>query len=233
MEIKLKDSPEDVPKPPPYGAYRTFWNFILSLAEHPLPQVIDNSVMGTRGGSAKSELYGALRFFDLIDAAKRPTPTLHGLVGNPTADQMRELVLTHYQPVIALGLETATPRQVDEVLQKLGTSGGTTAKARTFFIHAAQDLGIEVGRTLATSRAPTTTRRRRAPRAKSGSANQAPKETAPTAPTLPTLIQGLIERLPPNGEEWQADDALQWLEIARPALAFAYGFKYPEVEKSS
>jgi hypothetical protein len=216
---------------PPYGAWRTLWGFILGLAEHPLPQFIDNSVMEGRSGSTKSELYVGLRFFGLIDAEKRPTPTLHWLVSSPTLDRMRDLVVRHYQPVIELGLETATPRQLDEALLALGSGNGTIPKARAFFLHAAQDVGVELGRTLVSSKAPSAGRRRRAVRPRRESSGRLPRTTeiadTPAVLPLPLLIQGLVARLPPEGEGWDPAEALQWLEIVRPALAFAYGFEYP------
>ena len=56
--------------------------------------------------------------------------------------------------------------------------------------------------------------------------HQTPCASLPPARSLPTIVEGLVERLPANGEEWNAKDAEEWLALARPALAFSYSFEY-------
>lgn len=220
---------------PPYGGFQTFWNFIaLQLAEGPLPQLLDHHVMGSRGGSARTELYVALRFFGLVDSEKRPTNRLRGLVSDPSPSAFRPIVEDAYAPVIALGLDTATPSQVDEQLNELGSTQSTTHRARVFFIKAAEHVGIEIGQTLKNAKAPT---RRRSAKKKTNVVKpveeQTPSDSPAAAPDLPTLVQGLIERLPRDGESWNASEAQQWLEIAKPAFSFAYAFSYEEEGPSS
>lgn len=211
---------------PPWGGFQTFWNFIEQLHEHrPVPQVLDRAVMGNRGGSARTELYVALRFFGLIDGDKKPTETLLQLVENPTPENFRPLVDSRYEQVIALNLTTATPSQVGDRLAEIGSTPSTVTRARTFFLKACELVGIEVGKTLLTAPAPP---RRKSPRKarKQPQEEQAPPPPAPPARSLPTIVEGLVERLPANGEEWNAKDAEEWLALARPALAFSYSFTY-------
>jgi hypothetical protein len=216
---------------PPYGGFRTFWNFIGQLHDDlPLPQILDRSVMGQRGGSARSELYMALRFFGLIDGEKQPTEKLRQLTADPTKEKLGILVKTRYEPIIGLNLVTATPRQVDEALMQMGATPAIVARSRTFFLNAAEEAGIEVGKLLKTARAPTTTPRRRT----------RPKRVAPTGDqngsengggtgtggavvgTLPPLIGALVAKLPPESEGWNEADAKQWLALAAPAIAYDY-----------
>src|SRR5262245_25824444 len=81
---------------PPYGGFRTFWNFVEQMHEFNsaghFPQIIDRSVMGQRGGSSRAELYIALRFFQLIDDDKRPTTSFQTVVSNPDKQALRGLV---------------------------------------------------------------------------------------------------------------------------------------------
>jgi hypothetical protein len=216
---------------PPYGAYKAFWSFILALSEHPLPQYIEDSAMGNRSGTSKSELYAALRFFELIDSERCPTAKLRSLCENPTTDKMRDLIQLHYRPVLDLRLETATPSQVDVALQSMGTTKGTIPKARAFFIHGAQDVDIPLGRSLVSGRPPAATRRRRGVRSVRGGGRE---EISPRMRVMPArekalhpLIEGLIEDLPSEGNTWEASRASQWLDLARPALAYVYKFEYP------
>lgn len=210
---------------PPYGGFGTFWNFIQQLHEQlPLPQRLDRAVMGSKGGSTRSELYTALRFFGLIDDEKAPTARLHALTQKPDKEELRKLWEEAYASVIALDLTTATPRQVDEQLEALGSSASTTARSRTFFLNGADDAGIEIGHTLKTARAPTSGPRR--PRRKAAP-KAAPKVDEEPKSKRPKVIEGLIDGLPAKGEDWSAEDAEQWLSLARAAFEYAYGFKYP------
>ena len=204
---------------PPYGGFGTFWNFIGQLGEAgDLPQVLDRSVMGNRGGSARSDLYTALRFFGLIDDEKRPTDALRELAADPTKDNLRGLVETRFGPLIELGLGTATPTQVGEALTTMGATPSTVARSRTFFLNACEEAGIEIGKTLKTARAPSTTGRRR-PRAKKQTDEP---ETQGTAPTLPPLIGALVAKLPAEADGWNESDAKQWLSLVAPSIAYDY-----------
>lgn len=214
---------------PPYGGFRSFWNFISQLHEHrPLPQILDRSVMGTRGGSSRSELYTTLRFLHLIDNEKRPTAPLDDLTADPTAEKLRPLIETHYAPVINVGLANATPRQVDEALLALGSTPATVQRARTFFLHAAEEAGIEVGRPLKTAprgHGGGTTRRRRPKQVKEPTdqnGQQQFQQTKLPATGLPQVIGALVAKLPTEAEGWNEEDARDWLALARLAIAFDY-----------
>lgn len=223
MDAQATETPK-----PPYGAFRTFWNFIEQLSENgPLPQLLDRSQMGNRGGSARSELYMALRFFGLIDENKAPTSALHELVADhPDTAKLRAGVESSYATVIALDLSTATPKQVDEQLIEKGSMPSTVQRARLFFLNACETTGIEVGNPL--KNAPRTPPRRRTRKPKpAAQAETTPLEPTPPSTKLPMLVQGLVEKLPTDGESWSAAEAEQWLEIARPAFAYAYTFDYP------
>lgn len=212
---------------PPWGGFQTFWNLIQQMHEHrPVPQVLDRAVMGNRGGSARTELYVALRFFGLMDGEKKPTPVLLELVEDPTPEKFRSIVESRYQQVIALDLTTATPSQVGDCLSEIGSTPSTVGRARTFFLKAAELVGIEVGKTLSTP--PSTPRKKTTRKSRKNNAQQEPPP--PPTRSLPTIIEGLVERLPANGETWNHEDAEEWLALARPALAFSYKFTYEKNE---
>ncbi len=209
---------------PPWVGFQTFWNFLQQLHDHrPVPQILDRAVMSGRGGSTRTELYVALRFFGLMDDDKKPTQALQDLVQSLSPETFRPLVESSYAQVIALDLTTATPNQVQERLSGLGSTPSTVVRARTFFLKAAEHTGIEFGKTLQT--APSPPPRKRTSR-KSRKTNSEPETPPAPTRTLPTIVEGLIERLPPNGDEWNAEEAEEWLALARPALAFSYGFNF-------
>jgi hypothetical protein len=217
---------------PPYISFRTFWNFIEELHEHlPLPQVIDSSVLGSnRSGAARSQLLIALRFFGLIDDDKRPTARLQELVESPDQAKLRAMLEKYYAPVIAIDLETAAGSQFDEALRDLGAGQGSTLrKARTFFLNAADEAGIEVGRTLKQAPGPPRTtrprarRKRRAPQPIEAEFTPSPSPRTGQHP----LIQGLLMQLPDSGS-WTATDRKRWLDVAGGVLDMLF-----EVEDSS
>lgn len=218
--------PETTNTPPPYLSFRTFWNFIEELHEHlPLPQVIDSSVLGSnRSGAARSQLLIALRFFDLIDEDKRPTANLKALVESPDQGKLRALLENHYAPVIAIDLKTAAGSQFDEALRDLGAGQGSTfRKARTFFLNAADEAGIEVGRTLKQAPAPPRTskpRTRRKPQRSQPAEVEFSPSPSPRSGSHP-LIQGLLMQLPEDGG-WTAVDRQRWLDVAGGVLDMLY-----------
>jgi len=107
-----------------------------------------------------------------------------------------------------------------------GSMPSTVQRARLFFLNACESAGIDIGLPLKNAPRSTPRRKARKPPAK---AQAEPAETlpVPTASKLPMLVQGLVEKLPGDGESWSAAEAEQWLEIARPAFAYAYTFDYP------
>lgn len=220
---------------PPYGGFRTFWNFIEQLSEDGnVPQRLDRSVMGSRGGSSRAELYIALRFFRLMTEEKAPTTALHETAADPTPQKLRELVERSYAPVITLGLKDATPRMVDEALSKLGATPSTVQRSRTFFLNAAEEAGIPLGKTLKNNRAPTTAPRKRPKRTPKP---KGPAEEKPAAKDgkdgLPDLIVAMIEKMPTEEEGWDDQEALRrFLNIWSVNVAYAYGFDPEQVTGS-
>jgi hypothetical protein len=219
---------------PPYGGFGTFWNFIQQLHEHrPLPQILDRSVMGNRGGSSRAELYIALRFFGLIDENKAPTETLEVVTMEPDATKLRGLVQSAYAPVIALNLATATPRQVDDALAGLGATPSTVSRSRAFLLNACEAAGIEFGRLLQQARvrggSPGSQTRAVGSRARA-TRRTTRKEPPPPVTALPPLVAALLADLPASGEEWDVASAQRWLSLFVPALAYGYNLNVEEIK---
>jgi hypothetical protein len=216
---------------PPWGGFGTFWNFVGQLHDDGgLPQILDRSVMGNRGGSARTELYGALRFLGLIDDEKRPTERLRTLAADPTAQRLRELLEDAYAPVVGLELMTATSSQVGDALVGMGTSPSTITRARTFFLNAAEQAGIPIGNPLKTKRAPSTSVRRRVrPKKKPPAEEDEPTPKAQRG-SLPPVIGALVAKLPDG--DWTAAEAKQWLGLVAPAIAYDYELDIKELQPS-
>lgn len=216
---------------PPYAAFRTFWRFIENLSEQgSLPQHLEKPAFGGMSGSARSQVMVGLRFFGLVDEDQRPTPKLRELVAGPTADKLRALLETHYPEAIALGLDTATVRQLDGVLRDMGAGQGETLRrSRIFFIHAANEAGLEVGPYLQAGPAPPTVpkpRRTRASRANGKSASTASAPDPATRPgftsDLHPFIQGLLQELPPPGSPFPEERQQSWIDLAKATFKLLY-----------
>jgi hypothetical protein len=217
---------------PPWGGFQTFWNFIKQLHENrPVPQILDRAVMTGRGGSTRTELYAALRFLGLMDADKKPTQALLDLVEDPTPENFRPLIEEHYGPVIALDLTTATPNQVQDRLSEMGATPSIVPRARTFFLKAAEEVGIEVGKTLQTAPSPPA-RRKSSRKARKVAGEDAPPPPPPSPPADPleslhpaiiTLVKSLPEFADPTEKpEFSTADRDAWFAYAKATFNLIY-----------
>lgn len=216
---------------PPWGGFQTFWNFIKQLHENrPVPQILDRAVMTGRGGSTRTELYAALRFLGLMDADKKPTQALLDLVEDPTPENFRPLVEDHYGPVIALDLTTATPNQVQDRLSEMGATPSIVPRTRTFFLKAAEEVGIEVGKTLQTAPTPPTRKTRRKPKKATKEEELTPPPPPPPAdpleslhPAIITLVKSLPEfEDPAEKPVFASADREAWFAYAKATFNLIY-----------
>ena len=226
----MQDS--DGPKPP-WGGFGAFSNFVTQLHNAgSLPRILDRAAMGSRGGSARAELYGALRFLGLMDEEKHPTAKLRVLVADPTAQRLRELLEEAYAPVIGLELMTATPAQVDNVLVRMGASPAAIHRAYMFFVNAAEQADIPIGESLKIKRVSLTPARRRVHPKKEPPAKEVePQASVPQGGDLPPVIGALVAKLPRGA--WTAAEAKQWLGLVAPAIAYDYELDIKELLPST
>lgn len=141
----MNDSTREQHATPPYVAYRTFKNFLRSLAAH-MPGRIDKSVMPSMSGGAQAQLLYALKYLGLIDQNGVPTDKFIFLVkadGQEYQKTLREILDAAYPFLRGSGLrlEAATAHQLDEQFKHLAT-GDTVRKCLAFFIPAVTDAGI-------------------------------------------------------------------------------------------
>ncbi|WP_426954730.1 DUF5343 domain-containing protein [Muricoccus radiodurans] len=138
-------------KAPPYISYKTFRTFVQDLHEHTIPRRIDRSVLGRFSGTVGSQLLSALRFLRLIDNADAPTDVLRDLVGahgtDGWPDALARVVQEAYAPVVAIGLDHATPSQMNEAFRTYpGSSDEVRRKCILFFTAAANEAGIAISK---------------------------------------------------------------------------------------
>jgi hypothetical protein len=132
---------------PPYLPFATFWRFVEELATHPLPPVIDRSLMGTKSGSDQVNLISALRTFGLIDDDRSVRPELVELAADDAEvrkEKLRELVKRHYAAALEVSAQNGTEQQLHECFRgQYGVDGADTRrKSVTYFLHAARRADI-------------------------------------------------------------------------------------------
>lgn len=128
----------------PYLPFKTFLGTLDALDSHGMPNKIDRSVFPSQSGVMQGQIITTLRFFDLIDPHGTPSTTLEKLAADKEnrKELLKPLITKHYRDVIDLGLTKASPLQLDQAFDSYGVSGDTKKKAKTFFIKAAQFVGL-------------------------------------------------------------------------------------------
>jgi hypothetical protein len=111
-----------------------------------IPARIDKTVLAGQSGGMQSYLWGALRFFDLIDESKVPTEELKSLARAEGEDRKkiwRRIFDRAYQPIIGdLDLATATLGMLHDRFAAQDLTGETVRKCHSFYAAAAADAGI-------------------------------------------------------------------------------------------
>lgn len=152
MSDDFDDLIDDKPKgrTPPYIAYKTLLTLLQEFKTNGLPPQIDRSVLTRFAGGLQGQIMLALRSLDLMDDTKRPTDKLKPLVDaydTPEfAERLRPIIQATYPHVLKLDLMNATPSMFADAF-KVGTDAkeDVLRKCRTFFLHAAKDVGIPLG----------------------------------------------------------------------------------------
>lgn len=127
----------------PYLPFATFLSGIERLAPE-APEVIDKTIFSSFSGTAQSQIVGALRFLGLIDAQNRTQAVLETIVSDPNSrkDLLAVSLREAYADVFAIGLQKASPKQLDEAMENYNVYGATHRKAVSFFVKAAQYAGV-------------------------------------------------------------------------------------------
>jgi hypothetical protein len=134
---------------PAYVPYKTFRNSIQGL-DH-VPDAIDYSLYKAMNGSTRQFLFGALKFFDLIDGKGAPSNRFRELAAADDAAWkkiMGDLIRAHYSEQQLAALKSGT---IATLKNSFGTEIGPSivSPACRFLISAATEAGIEVSPTVA------------------------------------------------------------------------------------
>jgi hypothetical protein len=165
----------------PYVSYSTFNNSLTALAAT-LPPRLDKSMWPSYSGAVQGQLWGAYKFFELVNADGTPTEKLVNYlnaVDDGRQKQLRNWLTAAYPELMKLDLAKSTVGHFSEAMREYGLGAETQKKATSFFLQAAKAAGIEL---LKTSRTPGVKRAKKATAAKPKSEQQ-PPPVFPVAPT--------------------------------------------------
>ncbi len=135
---------------PAYVSFAAFMNFLNKLRDTGVPSRIDRSLMGSASGSLISSVLAALRSFELMDDAQRPTDAMRTLVMASDGDRkdvFKQLFETGYSFLKGdpdFHLETATTAQLTQKFRDQGMSGSTVTKSIAFFLALAKAADVKV-----------------------------------------------------------------------------------------
>ena len=220
------ESKKELSSTPPYVAYRTFKNFLLSLSDA-IPSRIDKSVLIGHSGGTQAQLIHALRYLGLIDPQGAPTEKLPPLVkaeGAVYATALREVLNSAYPFISEDQLKTATQKQLEEAFA-LKASGDTVRKCLTFYLPAARDAGIalspfirEVGK-----RGPVSGKPRKLRNVDRVALRQwkqdPPAASTAAAPPQPSWQAMLLAKFPSFDPAWPDEVKGKWFESFAQLMA--------------
>jgi hypothetical protein len=185
---------------PPYIGYSTFKTMLSELKTNGLPPQIDRSVLVRFAGGLQGQLMHALRSLGLTDDDKKPTPKLKRLVDayeTPEyAAALRPIIDETYPYVLQLDLMSATPSMFADAFKKaVDAKEDVLRKCRTFFLHAARDIGITVGPRIEKAKFPRSSNgaTRKPKAAKAGTPAPTPAPTPAHTPAAEQISDKALE----------------------------------------
>jgi hypothetical protein len=179
---------------PPYISFKTFQTLLDELKTNGVPPQIDRSVLQRFAGGVQGQLMSALKSLVLIDDNNRPTDKLIILVRNFQTDKFKptleNLLRESYPYIFNLDLMNATPAMFAKAFSDYSDAKeDVLRKSRTFFLHAAKEIGIPLGSRIENAKFP---------RSRNGGSSRRPKhlrahsevkdDSNPNSPLQPSAI---------------------------------------------
>jgi hypothetical protein len=217
----------------PYTSFTTLIRLLDRMKEEGgSPARLDRSYLSNLPGGAQTIFLASGKALGLIEDNGAPTAELDALIAASEEDRkriVRGMVEHFYAGPLDLG-PRATQAMLEDWFREQNVSGSTLRKAIGFFLNATKfaDMTVSPNFRLPKALPSNGGRKRTTRRSEPDLQEEEQPETNPTRSDLPTLIVGLVERLPADGETWTAEEADQWLAIARLTLPFVYQFSFPD-----
>jgi hypothetical protein len=206
----------DKPATPVYVAYATLMSALDNLKAHGIPStgIIDKSLWDTQSGAVQGQLLIALRFLGLINEQNRVQAALPVLVKAASPEErkalLKPIIEDKYRDVIALGLPTISPGQLEEAFREFPVSGSTRDRAIRFFVKACQECGIPISKRVSEKMRSLPTGPRKARRANGLKAPENGSEEEELLVRSATWEEKLLEKFPAFDPSWPDDLKAKW-----------------------
>jgi hypothetical protein len=196
---------------PPYISFAQLQGVLERMVNEGVPSRIDRSYLSSWSGSSQAQFLKAARSLDLLDEHGHPTEFLKILVSEPSQRPrlIGDVLQEKYADALALD-KSATQQQLDEVFRGYGTSGATTRKAVTFFLHAAKFAGIELSPFFTAPRGAGAPRTGTAGRRRRSTSRSSDHDPPPAQDAKQRYIDLLLKKA--EGEETLDDKLLDRIE---------------------
>ena len=213
---------------PPYVAWRTYLTLLSEFKTNGLPPQVDRSVLKRFAGGMQGQLLLALRSLDLIDLENKPKPKLKTIVDAYETEafgkEMLEIMRATYPYVFDLDLMTATPAMfADAFKDNNDAKEDVLRKCRTFFLHAAKELGIPLGPRIekatfprakgnGAKRAKAATKAKADENGDAGGAGAVGNQTGNASGGQATVVDKLLGKFPDFDPQWPDEIKKQWFD---------------------
>lgn len=203
---------------PIYVSYSTMISALDALRNHGIPASgkIDKTIWESQSGSVRGQLILAFKFLGLIDADNRVQSALPPLVAATSPAErkplLKKLIEEKYRNVIALGLTTISPGQLQEAFRKYGIDGSTVKSATRFFIKACTELDIPIAKRFSENVRSSGPRKKRSANGPKRADNSFLGNNSAPHRSDGTWDDRLLEKFPTFNPDWNEDLQAKWFE---------------------
>lgn len=218
------DMDADTPKAgrtPPYVSFKSLLTLVEELKTNGIPPQIDRSVLSRFSGGLGSQLVMAMKSLGMVTEDNKPTPrgvaAIKAFGTDMFAIELRPLIEQAYPFLRGIDLSEATPSMFATAFKTgTGAKEDVLRKCRTFFIHAAQYVGIPIGPRILSGSVPRSStpgavkRKPRTP--KTPPADKVKEQQQHHTTTTSSVAQTLLAKFPEFDPSWSDDLKAKWFD---------------------
>lgn len=211
-----------VGRTPPYISFKSLLTLIEELKTNGLPPQIDRSVLRRFSGGLGAQLVMAMKSLGLVSEDNKPTGLGAQVVRAFGTDEfpavLRPVIEQTYPFLRELDLTEATPSMFAAAFKSgTGAKEDVLRKCRTFYIHAAQYVGIPIGTRILNGTVPRGSggsgSQKRKPKAATGKpVGEQKPDPVVTDSNTSSLARTLLDKFPTFDPSWPDEIKAKWFD---------------------